>query len=250
METQCSITHTLGVQSLFVASICIGAFWYKQPSFHTHFLYYYYYYYYCGLCLSVGLVKYFLDGIQWVRVLVAHEVFLEIYGNSISYSIIWFVVSVCKVATCWKVTCCRNNCSVRQGRWSYWNIFQGVDIDRILNSSNTTSIIIYELTLLWVINVPFNTVLFQVYAISPLFLPTLQAPAELKFWNHVLDSHQLFLNCRQRQKLNLQRYQSKQQRKIRMGGRDEAKAGSRIRTSDLDKKDKILVHLVNSFCKS
>jgi hypothetical protein len=44
--------------------------------------------------------------------------------------------------------------------------------------------------------------------------------------------------------------QSKQQRKIRMGGRDEAKAGSRIRTSDLDKKDKTLVHLVNSFCKS
>jgi len=27
---------------------------------------------------SVALVKYFLDGIQWVRVLVAYEVLLEI----------------------------------------------------------------------------------------------------------------------------------------------------------------------------
>jgi len=39
-----------------------------------------------------------------------------------------------------------------------------------LNSSNNASIIIYELTLLWVINVPFKAVLFQVYSISPLFL--------------------------------------------------------------------------------
>jgi hypothetical protein len=36
----------------------------------------------------------------------------------------------------------------------------------------------------------------------------------------------------------LQRYQSKQQTKIRTDGRDEAKAGSRKRNSDLDKKDK------------
>jgi len=109
-----------------------------------------------------------------------------------------------------------------------------VDRDRILNSSNTTSIIIYELTLLWVITALLSAVLFQLYAISPLFLPKLQAPAELRFWNHVLDSHHLFLNSRQRQKLNLQTYESKQQRKVTMGGRDEAKAGSKIRTSDLD----------------
>jgi len=25
----------------------------------------------------------------------------------------------------------------------------------------------------------------------------LEAPVELGFWNHMLDSHQLFLNCRQ-----------------------------------------------------
>jgi len=116
-----------------------------------------------------------------------------------------------------------------------------VDRDRILNSSNTTSIIIYELTLLWVITALFNAVLFQLYAISPLFLPKLQAPAELRFWNHVLDSHQLFLNSRQRQKLNLQTYESKQQRKVTMGGRDEAKAGSRRRrrNSDLDKQNSV-----------
>jgi hypothetical protein len=100
-------------------------------------------------------------------------------------------------------------------------MFFKVDTDRLLNSSNTASIIIYKLTLLWVINVPFNTVLFQVHTISPLFLPKLQAPAELRFWNHMLDSYQLFLNCRQSQKLKLQRYQSKQQRKITMGGRDK-----------------------------
>ena len=109
----------------------------------------------------------------------------------------------------------------------------------ILNSYNTASIIIYELTLLWVINVPFNAVLFQVYATSPLFLPKLQAPAELRFWNHVLDSHQLFLNCRERDKLKLQRYQAKQQRKITTGVGNEAKAGNRRRRdSDLDKQDK------------
>jgi hypothetical protein len=37
---------------------------------------------------SVRVVKYFLDGIQRVRVLVAYEVLLEIYGKSISYCII------------------------------------------------------------------------------------------------------------------------------------------------------------------
>ena len=111
-----------------------------------------------------------------------------------------------------------------------------MDRDRILNSSNTATITIYELTLLWVITVLLNAVLFQVYTISPLFLPKLQAPAELRFWNHELDSHQLFMNYRQRQKLKLKRYQSKQQQKITMGGRDEAKAGSRRRSnSDLDK---------------
>ena len=48
--TQWPITHTTRVQYLFVASICIGAFWYKHPSFHTHVLYYYYYHYYCCCC--------------------------------------------------------------------------------------------------------------------------------------------------------------------------------------------------------
>jgi hypothetical protein len=53
----------------------------------------------------------------------------------------------------------------------------------------------------------------------------------------------------QREKLNLQRYSSKQQRKIRMGGRDVAKTESRRRkNSDRNKQDKILVHLVSSFC--
>jgi hypothetical protein len=63
-----------------------------------------------------------------------------------------------------------------------------VDIDKILNISNIASIIIYKLTLLCVITDLFNAVLFEVYAISPLFLPKLQAAAELRFWNHVLDS--------------------------------------------------------------
>jgi len=51
----------------------------------------------------------------------------------------------------------------------------------------------------------------------------------------------LFLNSRQRQKLNLQTYESKQQRKVTMGGRDEAKAGSRRRrrNSDLDKQNSV-----------
>ena len=53
----------------------------------------------------------------------------------------------------------------------------------------------------------------------------------------------------QREKLNLQRYPSKQQRKIRMGGRDVAKTESRRRrNSDLETQDNILVHLVSSFC--
>jgi hypothetical protein len=52
------------------------------------------------------------------------------------------------------------------------------------------------------------------------------------------------------EKLNLQRYQSKQQTKIRMGGSDVAKAGSiRKRNSDLDTQDEILVHLRSSFCQ-
>jgi hypothetical protein len=54
----------------------------------------------------------------------------------------------------------------------------------------------------------------------------------------------------QRKKLNLQEYQSKQQSKVGMGGRDMANTGSRRRrNNDLDTKDKILVQLVSSFCK-
>ena len=54
--------------------------------------------------------------------------------------------------------------------------------------------IIYTLTLLWVTDVPFNAVLFKVYVASPQFLQKLHAPSELRFWNHVLDSHQLCLS--------------------------------------------------------
>ena len=73
--------------------------------------------------------------------------------------------------------------------------------------------------MLLVITVPFKAVLFKVYAVSPQFLQKLHAPSELRFWNHVPESHQLFLNCRQRQKTKLQRYQSKQQREIRLDKR-------------------------------
>jgi hypothetical protein len=56
----------------------------------------------------------------------------------------------------------------------------------------------------------------------------------------------LFLNCRQRQKLKLQKYQSKQQRAIRMNergkGRKQKKKKKRILAHD-----NILVHLVSSF---
>jgi len=76
--------------------------------------------------------------------------------------------------------------------------------------------------LLWLIAVPFNAVLFKVYAASPQFLQKLHAPSELRIWNHMLDIHQLFLNCRQGQKMKLWRYQSEQQRKIMMDGRGKS----------------------------
>jgi hypothetical protein len=44
----------------------------------------------------------------------------------------------------------------------------------------------------------------------------LEAPVELAFWNHMLDSHQLFLNFRQRQELKLQMY-NKTAKKINIG---------------------------------
>ena len=50
---------------------------------------------------------------------------------------------------------------------------------------------------------PFDAVFFNVHAASPLFLQKLHVPSEQRFWNLVLDSHQLFLNCRQRQKTKL-----------------------------------------------
>jgi len=44
----------------------------------------------------------------------------------------------------------------------------------------------------------------------------LEAPVELGFWNHMLDSHQLCLNFRHRQKLKLQMY-NKTAKKINIG---------------------------------
>jgi hypothetical protein len=50
----------------------------------------------------------------------------------------------------------------------------------------------------------------------------LEAPVDLGFWNHMLDSHQLFLNFRQREKLSC-RCITKQQRKLTLGGRGNAR---------------------------
>jgi len=44
----------------------------------------------------------------------------------------------------------------------------------------------------------------------------------------MLDSHHLFLNCRQKQNLKLQRDQSKQQRKIRMDERGRGRKQKKL----------------------
>jgi hypothetical protein len=44
----------------------------------------------------------------------------------------------------------------------------------------------------------------------------LEASVDLGFWNHMLDSHQLFLNFRQWEKLKLQMY-NKTAKKINIG---------------------------------
>jgi hypothetical protein len=55
-----------------------------------------------------------------------------------------------------------------------------------------------------------------------------------------MDSHQLFLNCRQRKKLNLQRFQylKKRKKNKKRKERKKAKPGSRRRNSDMDTKIK------------
>ena len=82
----------------------------------------------------------------------------------------------------------------------------------------------------------------------PLSPQIMEAPKELK----VLETHDGWspvVPDFQREKLNLQRYPSKQQRKIRMGGREVAKTESRRRrNSDLDTQDNILAQMVSSFC--
>jgi hypothetical protein len=71
----------------------------------------------------------------------------------------------------------------------------------------------------------------------------LEAPVKLMFCNHVLDGQELFLNFRQTEKVKLQMHQSKEQRKIRMGGRDKG-------TKQKQKKQNIVVHLVSNLFES
>jgi hypothetical protein len=67
-----------------------------------------------------------------------------------------------------------------------------------------------RLTLLLIIAVLLNTVLFKVFAVGPLLLHMLETSVELRVWNRIQKGQELFLNFRQRKKLKLQTYETKE----------------------------------------